>query len=242
MELLNILESAMININLASGSLGLIVYLLGAWSLYTIAKRREIKKPWLAWIPFGHEWILGSLADQYQYVVNVEVKNKRKVLLGLSIAMSAIASVFVVLVIWMMIEYLLVAGGFMAGWMSFFSEEELVIASPMDLMSIGADTVTLLAVLAVLLTIPLLALSITYTVWFYKALYDVFRSCEPNNSVLYLVVSIVGGFQVAGIYAIFLLICREKDLGMPPRKTEPVQEPVVTVEAPAELPKNPEEQ
>lgn len=230
MELLSVLESAMININLASGSLGLIAYLLGAWSLYTIAKRREIKKPWLAWIPFGNEWILGSLADQYQYVVNVEVKNKRKVLLGLSIAMSAIASVFVVLIIWMMIEYLLMAGGFMANWMSFISEEELVIASPRELMSMGADTVTLLVVIAAFLAIPLLVLGITYTVYFYKALYDVFRSCEPNNSVLYLVVSIVGGFQVAGIYAIFLLICREKDLGMPPRKTEPAQEPVVLAE------------
>ena len=242
MELLDAMENMTMNINLVSGSLGLVAYFLSAWALYTMAERRGIKKPWLAWIPFGKEWILGSLADQYRYVVNGEVKNKRKVLLWLDIAISAIASLFFVLFIWMVIEYLLAAGSLMAGWISFFGETDPSLVMPMEMPGIGADTVLFLAVLMILLVIPMLVLAIIRTVWFYKALYDVFRSCEPNNGMLYLVISIVTGLYVGGIEAIFLVICRDKDLGMPPRKTEVTQEPVVLTEPSAEPQENPDEQ
>ena len=42
---------------------GLILAVLSALALYTIAKRREIANPWLAWIPLGQAWILGSISD-----------------------------------------------------------------------------------------------------------------------------------------------------------------------------------
>ena len=61
-------------------------YVLEALSLYTIAQRRGIRKPWLAWIPVVNVWIVGSISDQYQYVVNRRIQNRRKVLLGLAIA------------------------------------------------------------------------------------------------------------------------------------------------------------
>ncbi len=53
-------------------------YVLQALSLYSIAKRRGIGKPWLSWIPVANTWILGSISDQYQYVVKGKVRNKRK--------------------------------------------------------------------------------------------------------------------------------------------------------------------
>lgn len=62
-------------------------YVLCSLGMYTIAKRRGIYNPWLSWIPIGSFWILGSISDQYQYVVKGKVSNRRKVLLGLSIAM-----------------------------------------------------------------------------------------------------------------------------------------------------------
>ena len=62
-------------------------YVLEALSLYTIAQRRGIRKPWLAWIPVVNVWIVGSISDQYQYVVNRRIQNRRKVLLGLAIAL-----------------------------------------------------------------------------------------------------------------------------------------------------------
>ena len=67
-------------------AIGVACYVLQALSLYSLAKRREINKPWLAWIPLANAWILGSLSDLYQYVVKRKVQSRRKVMLGLSIA------------------------------------------------------------------------------------------------------------------------------------------------------------
>ena len=52
------------------------------------------------------------------------------------------------------------------------------------------------------------------------ALYDVYRSMDPNNAVLYLVLSIL--FRPTEPF--FLFFNREKDLGMPPRKHRFVEE------------------
>ena len=64
----------------------LVCYIFQSIGLYTIAKNRGIKNPWLAWIPIGDRWIAGSIADQYRYVAKGEVTNRRKIILGLSIA------------------------------------------------------------------------------------------------------------------------------------------------------------
>ena len=42
-------------------ALGLLLYVLQAWSVYTIARRRGIRKPWLAWIPVAGVWTVGSI-------------------------------------------------------------------------------------------------------------------------------------------------------------------------------------
>jgi len=73
---------------LFAGALSMVVYVLHSLSLYTIAGRRGIRHGWLAWIPMGNLWILGSIADQYQYVAKGKVKNRRKLLLGLSIGLA----------------------------------------------------------------------------------------------------------------------------------------------------------
>ena len=52
--------------------IGIATYVLSALGLYTIAKRRGLNHPWLAWIPVASAWIVGSLSDQYRYVVNGE--------------------------------------------------------------------------------------------------------------------------------------------------------------------------
>ena len=67
--------------------LGVLGYVFRALSLYTIAKRRGIINPWLAWIPIGEAWILGSISDQYQQQVKGRVRNRESVLLALNIAM-----------------------------------------------------------------------------------------------------------------------------------------------------------
>lgn len=65
--------------------LAVVVYVFQSIGLYTIAKRRGIQNPWLAWLPIGSEWIAGSIADQYRYVVKGEETNRRTILLVLGI-------------------------------------------------------------------------------------------------------------------------------------------------------------
>ena len=64
--------------NLLGNGISIAIYVLGALGLYTIAKRRQINHPWLAWVPIASGWIIGSLSDQYRYVKHGQVKNKRK--------------------------------------------------------------------------------------------------------------------------------------------------------------------
>lgn len=82
---------------LAALFLGILFYILTAAGMYSIAKRRGILHPWLAWIPVANAWLLGSISDQYQYVVKGKVKNRRTVLLSLSIAAVVISVVLCLL-------------------------------------------------------------------------------------------------------------------------------------------------
>ena len=181
---------------------GIASYVLTSLGYYTLAKRRGIRKPWLAWIPVANVWIVGSLSDQYRYVTKGKVANKRKVLLGLYIATVA-------LLVIMMIPYIAMI---------------MTVVSSQDLMT-DAYAVQLmgqaLAVLAV--AFAAITVSIVCSVFFYIAVYDVFRSCNPDNAVLFLVLSILLGV----VYPFFVFACRNKDLGMPPRtQVEPAAEPL----------------
>ena len=211
-ELVSGLEDVAYTFNFATSGLGVLMYILQALALYTIAKRREIKKPWLAWIPVVNVWILGSVSDQYQYVVKRQVKNKRKILLGLNIAMAAIGVVILAAVVWLLVVLMLMAISIPA-----ISDAQTLISNLVYYTGNNAALMTLLVV-AVFLTIPMAVLAVIHTVYFYIALYDVYCSCEPKNSTLFIVLSLVGNVVVDGAYAIFMMLCKDKDLGMPPRK------------------------
>lgn len=60
-------------------------YVLSATAIYAIARRRGLRKPWLAWIPVVNIWLLGSLSDQYRYVVRRKNTSRRKWLLALNL-------------------------------------------------------------------------------------------------------------------------------------------------------------
>ena len=62
---------------------GIALYVLQSLGLYQIAQRRGIKYTWMSWVPVLNTWILGSLSDQYNYVVHRKFRCARKWLLGL---------------------------------------------------------------------------------------------------------------------------------------------------------------
>ena len=66
--------------------------------------------------------------------------------------------------------------------------------------------------------LPLLGISIAYAVFRYMALYDLYKSLDPSNCVMFLVLSILFGVTEP----FFLFFSRDKDDGMPPRRQDPV--------------------
>ena len=174
-------------------------YVLTALALYTIARRRGLKNPWLAWIPVADSWLLGSLSDQYRYVVKGEHKSKRKILLFFRI---------VIALMWISLMGLLVNLCFHAVGNAFWGT-----MTEDRIFQILHQALNLLVVL-----LPLLGISIAYAVFRYMALYDLYKSLDPSNCVLFLVLSIV--LQVTEPF--FLFFSRDKDDGMPPRRQDPV--------------------
>ena len=175
-------------------------YVLTALALYTIAKRRGLKNAWLAWIPVADCWLLGSLSDQYQYVVNGQHKSRRKILLLFRILIT---------IMWISLMGLLAN-------LFFHAFGSILWGSMNDdqIFQILHQATNLLV-----LCLPLVGASIAYAVFRYMALYDIYKSLDPANCVLFLVLSILFGVTEP----FFLFFSRNKDDGMPPRK-QPVQD------------------
>lgn len=182
--------------------LGLLSYVLTGMSLYTLATRRGLRHAWLSWVPVANVWVLGSLADQYRYVARGEVRFRRRSLLTLRIFTTVLSAVLtgigVVIVV-----------GFVGAHMGALNPNRFFpwVTGP----ALGAAAIGL----------SLAAVTVAYWVIYFMAIYDLFRSSDPQNATLFLVLAIL--FSVTRPF--FLFACRNKDLGMPPRRTEYTAEP-----------------
>ncbi len=193
-----------VGIALLSMAYSIVMYALHSLGLFTIAKRRGIHNPWLSWVPVANVWILGSISDQYQYVAKGKIRNRRKLLIGLNIAACVLMILFWIFYIVIMIRSAGSVFGQMAG-------ETQILRTVLQML--GASGV--MSVIAILTA-----------VFQYIAYYDLFQSCNPNNSSAFLVLSILFNF----LLPIFVFVSRKKDLGMPPRRSaaaEPEQKPEV---------------
>lgn len=198
-----------------SGLFGIATYVLTSLALYTAAKRRGLNRPWLAWIPVINCWIVGSLSDQYRYVVKGEIKSKRKILLVLSILNSALGAAIAGVCAAMVAN--LVTGAIHGG-LSESRVMEMVLGPAVGIVG---------------LCLPLAGIAIAFAVIRYMALYDIYRSMDPVNCVLFTVLSILFGVTEP----FFLFFNRNKDLGMPPRRQETVyQEPAYIPAEPVQEP------
>ena len=178
--------------------LGIAAYVLSSLALYTLATRRGIDKAWLSWVPVLNVWIIGSLSDQYRYVVKGQYKSKRKVLLILNLINAAVALILLIVAVSVSVELTTGAIYGVRGnelWNS-------VLGS-----ALGATG----------LALTMGGISIAAAVIRYMALYDIYVSMDPANSVLFLVLSIIFN----GTEAFFLFFSRNRDDGMPPRREAP---------------------
>ena len=179
------------------GGIGL--YVLRAFGLYTMAQRRGIRKAWMAWVPVLNLWVLGSLSDQYRYVVRHQFRSRRKWMLGLSIAGLVLGLMFSCLYAAGMVSTLM-------GLPQVQDYQDLLYMLRYQPVLVAAAGVSALAA----------AVRLLATVLQWTSLHDVYASCRPEKKVLFTVISVL--FPVTAPF--FLFTCREKDGGMPPRKIE----------------------
>lgn len=176
---------------------GIALFVFRALSVFKIARRRGISNAWLAWVPVCSDWILGSVADQYQYVVKGRIKNRRLPLFLLSVVLLGLRIVGAAL-----------------------SVSVVTYVARFVLTGVGFPDVGRLALLAVVSTVQMGGM-IAYLVIRSFVLYDVYTSCTSRNNVLFLVLSVL--FRV--LEPVFLFACRNKEEGMPPRREVTVEEP-----------------
>lgn len=172
--------------------LNMLAYVFTALALYTMAEKRGIRNAWMAWVPVLNVWILGSLSDQYRYVVRGEVRNRRKVLLTLKVLSATAGTVAVCVLAWIGVTMGLSGGS--------------------DYWIMRRVTGPILSFVSLL--VPFAAAKIAGAVFYYLALFDVYTSCDPDNRTLYIVLSIFFKLTVP----FFLFFNRDNEKGMPPRR------------------------
>ena len=138
-------------------------YVLNALALQRIAKRRQIRNPFLAWIPFASSYLLGSIADEYD-AKNGKNHKWRKNLLIASIAP-------VVLFILFYISMILFAFSIPYGEMGALS--------------------LILYIFAILLFVVLSLVATLQTIFNGICMYKIFESIVPEKTIKYLILYLV---------------------------------------------------
>lgn len=146
--------------------LGLIItgYVLTSIGLYTLAKRRGIKYPGLAWVPVASNWIVGSLADEVDSHSGV-CRNWRKVLIIMAVV---------------------VTGGML------FAYALLVFVGLVSAFVITMQEIfTVFMVLSYVLLIPLSIVSAAQGIIRAICIFKIFESTVPDKAVKYLLLSLM---------------------------------------------------
>ena len=176
-------------------AVGLALYVIMSMGLYTIAERRGIPNPWLAWLPVGNVWILGAIADHYRTATRGEKQNRRMAILILSIAVVVVAVVGVGFTLGSFIQLMIQAESGM--WENEFDYIRQFFSIYFSLLGV--------MILSYTASLSLLVLQ-------YMCLYDLFASCDPDKRTVYLALSLI-----VFLVPVFVFLCRKKDLGMFPR-------------------------
>lgn len=195
-------------------------YVLLSAGLYALAARRKVPRPWLALLPVGNLWLLGSLADSYR-LQRGQSKHRRKVLLILSIVAFVLLLVLTVTVIWVAVKVITnapsvkISNEDLLKLAEMTSEEQAVYYLRLMIQSVAAEPALVQylysgatavgAIAAVLLCIHTAAFVVSRI-----ALRDVFVSCDPDKAVWMTVVSIL----LPPAMPLLLFLVRKRDMGL----------------------------
>lgn len=212
--------------------INIVLYVLKSLGLYTIAKRRGIACPWLAWLPVGCEWVTASLADQYRKVTSGKATIRRFIIVVLAV-ISIGLTCFTTTTIGNRSEELTELAEYAEEYGADMDEEHALefMTEVFEELSEILGGVTLVAALSSVI-------ALASNVYWFVCAGDVYASCCPKNGTMMLVLSFF-----MPILAPFFFFCnKEKDAGMvpvskpQPQYVAPVEPAAPVYEAPAQQP------
>ena len=142
----------------------LVGWILRSLSLHSIAKRRGIRHAWLAWVPVGSRWILGSVADQYQHLVQGKVTSRRKIMLILGA-----------------VSMVLYTGVYGFSFAQVFAGMGVLPVEQVETVVLAGAIPSMLGTVVGIVTL----------VFYHICNYDLYRSCRPNGATAFLVLGII---------------------------------------------------
>ena len=201
---------------------GVASYVLQALGLYTLADRRRLPNPWMAWIPYANYWLIGGIVDDYEATRGI--KRKWRVVL-LVLALIVLACV-ILMYIFLFITIFSTAMD-LSFADSFYMDEEAVITSVLG-------HVMLVYAFAIPMALAAQALQFCFMICIYK----VYEYTVPEKAVKYLLL----GLLVPMAQSICLFKCRKKGyerpkfwyVPMPVPQPEPTPVPAEPVMQPME--------
>lgn len=158
-------------------------YILQSLSLHTLARRRGIASPWLAWLPYGNYWIIGSIARDYDKQNKIQ-RRWDKTLLTLSIVFTASYFIF----------YL----AFIIG--------VIVATLNIDTTVMLEETYVTLIIAFLLAMIPIIIVATALQIITYICFFKIFESTVPEKALKYFLISLL----VPLAQPICLFLCRNR--------------------------------
>ena len=165
----------MLGISLA---VSLVFHFIEAKGLYTIAKRRGLPKPGLAYVPILKYFVVGKIAEQFESAQYGKTRAHTKRLLGIGIPYYILSIVFAIVMTGM--------------YFNLIDNFTTMMYSDMYYIGTGAFGIAGFAGIYIF-SLLLSGLSIPFTLFYHFAYYKVFRSLDPKTCVLFTVLGIVLG-------------------------------------------------
>lgn len=162
-----------------------LTYVFQGIGLFTIARRRKISNYGLAWVPVGNMWIMGSIADNFSVKTSGWDKKLRHWILWLFIGAYVFCGIGYVFIL----------------FTGFYTEMHYIYSAGLIGLIIGGIAMLLIGAGALVAALVLE----------YISLYRVYKSCKPENAVIFIILSILFNITIP----FFLFAMRNSDEGIP---------------------------
>lgn len=166
--------------------------------LYTIAKRRRIRCPWVAWLPLGNQDMLGKISDQYQEKVRGRRTHRcwTVPLLGCLSWIGQLVTTFLILLMLLYVLIMVFAAVFSLGLIFLNNSLE-------DLFGDLREPFVAMCIIGIV--------SACGMIMRYMALYDLYRSTTVYTTK-FLVLSIL----IPATEPVFIFLCKDPEPGVEP--------------------------